>query len=114
MLQRELQQEHHYLLIMEFDEFLNHITKETLIEYIQSLLKLKGIHHLSLAVMGYMKKLRKKEINAHLVELQIFCKNIYVKCLDKVEDLVTFIIECTKAVAQIPYKFVNLYRYMKA
>ncbi|KAF7268242.1 hypothetical protein GWI33_018605 [Rhynchophorus ferrugineus] len=124
LLQREFQHEHHYLLIMEIDEFLNHIAKKTLIEYIQSLLKLKEIRHLSIVVMGLskyiaslrnqnkgefesnhvVKKPTQKEINTNLVELQIFCKNIYVKFLDKNEDLITFIIECTKAVAQIPYK----------
>ncbi|CAG9772618.1 unnamed protein product [Ceutorhynchus assimilis] len=49
-------------------------------------------------------KVTKKEIENKLVELQIFCKNIYVRPVEKLESLAVFVGECTKSVAQIPYK----------
>ncbi|XP_050293506.1 crossover junction endonuclease EME1 [Anthonomus grandis grandis] len=48
--------------------------------------------------------IQKKEIEKTLVELQIFCKNIYVRLVERYEDLAVFVAECSKSVALIPYK----------
>ncbi|KAH1012513.1 crossover junction endonuclease EME1 isoform X1 [Dendroctonus ponderosae] len=47
----------------------------------------------------YLPKIPKKEIDKKLVELQFFCKSTYVRLLEMIEDLVGFVIECTKSVA---------------
>ncbi|KAL1510023.1 hypothetical protein ABEB36_004679 [Hypothenemus hampei] len=122
--------EKHGLLIMEISQFLEHIEENTLTGYIQSLLILPDFQHLSLAILElpqyyrYMRdntgettngkkknvkfkglpRIRKSEIEQKLIEIQIFCKNIYVRPIDKIEDLPGFVLECSKAVAQIPYK----------
>ncbi|XP_030755732.1 probable crossover junction endonuclease EME2 [Sitophilus oryzae] len=140
LLSHVMQQESHYLFVIEIPEFVKHVVQKTLIVLIQSFMTLPEVNHLTIALLGlprffnYLKNERnrefkasmqdseipsskntnrefkdlptisKEEIDKELVELQIYCKHIYVRPVDKYEDLAAFVVECTKAVAQIPHK----------
>ncbi|XP_066252472.1 crossover junction endonuclease EME1 [Euwallacea similis] len=49
-------------------------------------------------------KISKWKIDNQLVQLQIFCKNLYLRPVEKYEELAIFVGECAKSVAQIPFK----------
>lgn len=125
-----LQDEKHALILMECDDFLKHIEENNLSQHIQSIYTINGLQQLSLGVFGlekYYKTLKTREkrnfqaemrqkttfsrdegvskakIEYALTELQIMCK-CYFRSLDSYEDVSMFLMECTKSVAQIPYK----------
>ncbi|XP_066146323.1 crossover junction endonuclease EME1 [Euwallacea fornicatus] len=134
ILKTNYKQEKHCVTVIELPELLKLISQDSLIGYIHSLQSMPEIEHLSVAILGLQKyyntlrneknrnrkgtsnhktvktqfenlpKISKQNIDDHLVQLQLFCKKLYVRPVEKYEELAIFVGECAKSVAQIPFK----------
>lgn len=91
---------------MDSIEFMRYVNKDTLTVYIQNVFSLTRCKQLTVVVVGMENSRFSKEIAVMEVQMST---NSYFRFLKEADGLVDLVLEITKAVAQIPYKWVYGY-----
>lgn len=96
--------EKHYFFILPSTEFKTLVSSNNLKNFINSLSCQFEFKHLTIAVFGQSQCNENEEIAVMEVDLFFKC---YWQFIKKIDDLASLLFTITKAVAQMPYKYVT-------